>query len=71
LIQHGYRLVLTHGNGPQVGAQWLRSEIASAQVSPEPLDVCVADTEGSIGYLLERALRDALADARLATLSRC
>jgi carbamate kinase len=67
LIQHGYHLVLTHGNGPQVGAQWLRSELASAQVSPEPLDVCVADTEGSIGYLLERALEDALADARLAT----
>jgi carbamate kinase len=66
LIQHGYHLVLTHGNGPQVGAQWLRSEIASAQVSPEPLDVCVADTEGAIGYVLERALADALADARLA-----
>lgn len=67
LIQHGYHLVLTHGNGPQVGAQWLRSEIASAQVSPEPLDVCVADTEGAIGYILERALQNALADARLAT----
>jgi carbamate kinase len=66
LIEHGYRLVLTHGNGPQVGAQWLRSEIASAQVSPEPLDVCVADTEGAIGYVLERALEDAFADARLA-----
>jgi carbamate kinase len=66
LIQHGYHLVLTHGNGPQVGAQWLRSEIASAQVSPEPLDVCVADTEGAIGYILESALQDALADARLA-----
>jgi carbamate kinase len=65
LIQHGYYLVLTHGNGPQVGAQWLRSEIASAQVSPEPLDVCVADTEGSIGYILERALQDALSDVRL------
>jgi carbamate kinase len=66
LIQHGYRLILTHGNGPQVGAQWLRSEIAAGQVSPEPLDVCVADTEGSIGYVLERALEDALADAQLA-----
>jgi carbamate kinase len=65
LVQHGYFLVLTHGNGPQVGAQLLRSELASAQVSPEPLDVCVADTEGSIGYMLERALQDALADAHL------
>jgi carbamate kinase len=66
LIQHGYSIVLTHGNGPQVGAQLLRSEIAAAQVSPEPLDICVADTEGAIGYVLERALEDALADARLA-----
>jgi carbamate kinase len=66
LIRHGYRIVLTHGNGPQVGAQLLRSEIAAVQVSPEPLDVCVADTEGAIGYVLEHALRDALADAHLA-----
>jgi carbamate kinase len=66
LIQYGYLIVLTHGNGPQVGAQLLRSEIAAGQVSPEPLDICVADTEGSIGYVLEHALRDALADARLA-----
>jgi carbamate kinase len=65
LVRHGFSMVLTHGNGPQVGAQLLRSELASAQVSPEPLDVCVADTEGAIGYMLERALQDALADARL------
>jgi len=65
LLQHGFFMVLTHGNGPQVGAQLLRSELAAAQVSPEPLDVCVADTEGSIGYILERALQDALAQAQL------
>jgi carbamate kinase len=65
LIRHGYQLVLTHGNGPQVGAQWLRSELAAPQISPEPLDVCVADTEGSIGYVLERAMEDALAEAQL------
>jgi carbamate kinase len=68
LLQHGFYMVLTHGNGPQVGAQLLRSELASAQVCPEPLDVCVADTEGSIGYILERCLHDALADAQLAIL---
>jgi carbamate kinase len=39
LIRHGYQLVLTHGNGPQVGAQWLRSELAAPQISPEPLDI--------------------------------
>lgn len=65
LIEHGYAVVLTHGNGPQVGAQLLRSEIASGQVVPEPLDVCVADTQGSIGYLLEHALKEALGDAGL------
>jgi carbamate kinase len=65
LVRHGFFMVLTHGNGPQVGAQLLRSELAATQVSPEPLDVCVADTEGSIGYMLERALQDALADAQL------
>jgi len=65
LAQRGLFFVLTHGNGPQVGAQLLRSELAATQVSPEPLDVCVADTEGSIGYILERALEDALADAGL------
>src|SRR5690349_17420160 len=63
LIQHGYAVVLAHGNGPQVGAQLLRSELAAAQVIPEPLDVCGADTQGAIGYLLEQALAQALADA--------
>ena len=65
LLRHDIFAVLTHGNGPQVGAQLLRSELASTQVSAEPLDVCVADTEGSIGYILERALQDALAEAGL------
>ncbi len=65
LIRRGYAIVLTHGNGPQVGAQLLRSELAAPQVNPEPLDVCVADTQGAIGYLLEQALKDALDAAGL------
>lgn len=65
LIQHGYAVVLTHGNGPQVGAQLLRSELAATHVSPEPLDVCGADTQGVIGYLLEQAIESALAGAGL------
>lgn len=67
LIQRGYSVVVTHGNGPQVGAQLLRSEIASGQVNPEPLDVCGADTQGSIGYVLEQALEYALDEAGLST----
>ncbi len=53
------RLVITHGNGPQVGFILQRSEIASATLHPVPLDSCVADTQGAIGYQLQRALRNA------------
>src|SRR5512145_772751 len=65
LLRHGYSVVLTHGNGPQVGAQLLRSELAAGQVYPEPLDVCGADTQGAIGYILEQALRQAIDVAQL------
>ena len=56
-------LVLVHGNGPQVGNALLRSEAGAAEVPPSPLDVLVADTQGSIGYLLGRSLGNALATA--------
>jgi carbamate kinase len=52
------RLVITHGNGPQVGFILLRSEIAAAALHQVPLDSCVADTQGALGYQLERALRN-------------
>lgn len=65
LIRDGYRLVVTHGNGPQVGAQLLRSERASDQVPGQTLDVCGAASQGEIGYLLSQSLCDALAAARL------
>ena len=61
LIQAGYHLVVTHGNGPQVGAQLLRSERASDQVPGQTLDVCGAASQGEIGYLLAQSLRDELA----------
>lgn len=67
LIKRGFSVVVTHGNGPQVGAQLLRSELAADQVIPETLDVCGADTQGAIGYLLEQAIERALADAGLTT----
>jgi len=65
LIRAGYRLVLTHGNGPQVGAQLLRSERGASQVPGHPLDVCGASTQGEIGYLLEQSLRTELQRAGL------
>jgi len=60
LIREGYSLVITHGNGPQVGAQLLRSERASDQVPSQTLDVCGAATQGEIGYLLAQSLQDEL-----------
>ncbi len=53
------RLVVTHGNGPQVGFILRRSELAAAALHPVPLDSCVADTQGALGYQLQRAMRNA------------
>ena len=60
LITRGYNLVITHGNGPQVGSTLIRNERAASEVPPMPLDVCVADTEGSMGYILQQALLNEL-----------
>src|SRR3972149_5245738 len=65
IVQDGYGLAVTHGNGPQVGAALLRSERAGARVYRHPLDVCVATTQGEIGYVLQQALGDAMAAAGL------
>ena len=65
LIGNGYHLVVTHGNGPQVGAQLLRSERAADQVPGQTLDVCGAASQGEIGYLLAQSLQDELAAAGL------
>ena len=60
IVAAGYRVVVTHGNGPQVGDALLRSELAAAQVPPLPLDFCGAETQGSVGYVLQQMLGDAL-----------
>jgi carbamate kinase len=65
LIQDGFRIVVTHGNGPQVGAQLLRSERASDQVPAQTLDICGAASQGEIGYLLSQSLCDELSLAGL------
>jgi carbamate kinase len=63
-----YRIVVAHGNGPQVGLLALQAESYTA-VKPYPLDVLGAETQGMIGYMLEQELRNVLpADATLATL---
>lgn len=60
MIEAGWRVVLTHGNGPQVGFIMRRSELAVAEVPAEPLDQAVADTQGAIGYMFQTALTNAL-----------
>ncbi len=58
LIREGYNLVITHGNGPQVGNIMLRNEAGynSYKIPKMPLDICVADSQGGIGYMIERQL---------------
>ena len=61
VIQAGYRIVMTHGNGPQVGQALLRGELSQPNLPALRLDECDAETEGSIGYLLEQTLENVLA----------
>ena len=56
LVQAGYRIVLTHGNGPQVGSILIQNEAAQDVIPASPLDVCGAQTQGSLGYLISQAL---------------
>ncbi len=58
LIDRGERVVITHGNGPQVGFMALRSELGRDVLHEVTLDALVASTQGSLGYLLQRALRE-------------
>ncbi|RLB55085.1 MAG: carbamate kinase [Deltaproteobacteria bacterium] len=60
LLTHGAQIILTHGNGPQVGFMQLRSHLAQAEVHQVPLDSLVADTQGAIGYMIQRDLREQL-----------
>ena len=62
LIKEGYDLVITHGNGPQVGNVLMRNDAGEQMynIAQMPLDVCVADTQGGIGYMIERMLRNVL-----------
>ena len=60
LITMGYDLVLTHGNGPQVGNALLKQEHARDLMPPNPLGVCVAETIGSMGYMLQQTMQNTL-----------
>jgi carbamate kinase len=65
LARAGWRIVLVHGNGPQVGDELARNDAARRLVQPLPLGVLVAETAGWIGYMLQQSLQNALATARV------
>lgn len=62
LLKEGYNLVISHGNGPQVGNILMRNDAGEQlyDIAQMPLDVCVADSQGGIGYMIERILRNVL-----------
>jgi carbamate kinase len=72
LVRADYNLAITHGNGPQVGNALLRVERTMADIPVQPLGVIVADTQGSMGYMIEQSLQNRLIrekiDRRVATI---
>ena len=60
LVEHGHEVVITHGNGPQVGNLLLKNDLARHVVPPVPLDWCVAQTQATLGFLIVTALEAAL-----------
>jgi len=67
LLDSGHELVITHGNGPQVGNIFLRNDAGykTYKIPKMPLDICVADSQGGIGYMLERILRNVLSERKI------
>ena len=65
LVERDYHLVITHGNGPQVGNLLIQHEVARQEVPELPLDVLVAMTEGSLGYILQQSLLNQLRERNL------
>ena len=73
LVKGGRRIVVTHGNGPQVGNHLLRSELGHihGDLPLLPLDVCVADTQGGMGYVIQQCLDNALHAAEIPAVVTC
>jgi carbamate kinase len=62
LIEEGHTVVITHGNGPQVGNTLIKGEMAKSVVPAYPLDVCDAETQGNLGYLIQQAFRNKMVE---------
>jgi carbamate kinase len=67
LLKDGYEIVITHGNGPQVGNIMLRNEAGYKEykIPQMPLDICVADSQGGIGYMIERQIKNILKEQKI------
>jgi len=65
MVASGYDIVLTHGNGPQVGNILLQNELLKEDIPPMPVDVCVAESQGQLGYMIQMAMGDELSKAGL------
>jgi len=63
MINEGWDVVITHGNGPQVGSILLQQDVAKGAVPPMPLDVCVAQSQGQIGYMIQQCMLNSLASS--------
>ena len=66
LVEDGWRVVLTHGNGPQVGNLLIQNALAAKTVAPMPMDVCGAESQGQIGYMAAQTLANHLRKRKLA-----
>ena len=64
-VRKKYNICITHGNGPQVGRELLRMDLTHDIVPPLPLGVCVAGTQGTIGYMIQQSLQNALRDEKV------
>lgn len=67
LLEDGYSIVITHGNGPQVGNIMLRNDAGynAYKIPKMPLDICVADSQGGIGYMIERQIKNILTEHKI------
>lgn len=65
LLKDGYKIVLTHGNGPQVGNIYIQNSLASSSVPQMPFDICSAESQGLIGYMMQQSLQNELIKNKL------
>lgn len=65
LIEQGHTVVITHGNGPQVGNTLIKTKMAESVVPAYPIDVCDAETQGNLGYLIQQAFRNKMVERNI------